>query len=477
MFFNSLAFAIFLPIVFFLYWFVFNKTKSTQNALLIVASYYFYSCWDWRFLFLLVFSTFLDYYTGIRIEKSSNDKGRKFWFWLSIIINLGFLGIFKYYNFFSASFAQMLTTVGFKASPILLNVILPVGISFYTFHGLSYVIDIYFKRIKAEYNFVDYSLFVSYFPLLVAGPIERATHLLPEVKVKRTFDFNQAKEGVCQIIWGLVKKVVIADTCATYANAIFDNYSSMNSLSLILGGIYFAFQIYGDFSGYSDMALGMSKLFGLDLLRNFNYPYFSRDIAEFWRRWHISLSSWFRDYLYIPLGGSKGSKAMQVRNVFIIFVVSGFWHGANWTYLAWGFLNAVYFLPLLLLNRNRSNIDEIKLNWNWDSVRTIASIVMTFCLSTIAWVFFRAKTITDACLYLKRIVGNREFTSQYLVNERYNYEILLMIGLFVLVEWNNRTRVEPISGKYSTVKLALAITAIIAFGTYSDYKEFIYFQF
>jgi len=477
MFFNSLAFAVFLPLVFFLYWFVFNKTKSTQNALLIIASYYFYSCWDWRFLFLLVFSTFLDYYTGIRIEKSTTDKGRKFWFWLSVSVNLGFLGIFKYYNFFSESFAQMLTTVGFKASPILLNVVLPVGISFYTFHGLSYVIDIYFKRIKAEYNFVDYSLFVSYFPLLVAGPIERATHLLPEVKVKRTFNFQQAKEGICQIVWGLVKKVVIADTCATYANAIFDNYASMNSFSLILGGVYFAFQIYGDFSGYSDMALGMSKLFGLELLRNFNYPYFSRDIAEFWRRWHISLSSWFRDYLYIPLGGSKGSKAMQVRNVFIIFVVSGFWHGANWTYLAWGFLNAIYFLPLLLLNRNRSNIDAIQLNWNWDSVRTIASIVMTFCLSTIAWVFFRAKTITDACFYLKRMVVNGEFTSQYLDNERYNYELLLMIGLFVLVEWNNRTKVEPISGKYNTVKLALAIMAIIAFGTYSDYKEFIYFQF
>src|SRR6478609_4496871 len=375
MFFNSLAFAVFLPIVFFLYWFVFNKTKSAQNALLIIASYYFYSCWDWRFLFLFVFSTFLDYYTGIRIEKNSNEKGRKFWFWLSVIVNLGFLGVFKYFNFFSASFAQMLSTVGFKASPILLDVVLPVGISFYTFHGLSYVIDIYFKRIKAEYNFVDYSLFVSYFPLLVAGPIERATHLLPEVKVKRTFDFQQAKEGVCQIIWGLVKKVVIADTCATYANAIFDNYTSMNSLSLILGGIYFAFQIYGDFSGYSDMALGMSKLFGLDLLRNFNYPYFSRDIAEFWRRWHISLSSWFRDYLYIPLGGSRGSKLKQVRNVFIIFVVSGFWHGANWTFVAWGFINAMYFLPSLLLGTNRNNMETAELHWDLNSIKVILRIL------------------------------------------------------------------------------------------------------
>ena len=477
MFFNSLAFAIFLPIVFFLYWFVFNKTKNTQNALLIVASYYFYSCWDWRFLFLLVFSTFLDYYTGIRIEKSTNEKGRKFWFWLSVGVNLGFLGIFKYYNFFSASFAQMLTSVGFKASPILLDVILPVGISFYTFHGLSYVIDIYYKRIKAEYNFIDYSLFVSYFPLLVAGPIERATHLLPEIKIKREFDLEKAKEGICQIIWGLVKKVVIADTCATYANAIFDNYTSMNSLSLILGGVYFAFQIYGDFSGYSDMALGMSKLFGLDLLRNFNYPYFSRDIAEFWRRWHISLTTWFRDYLYIPLGGSKGSKGMQIRNVFIIFLVSGFWHGANWTYVTWGFINALYFLPLLLLSRNRNNLEAVPLKWNFESVGIIGRMIYTFSLTCIAWVFFRAKTITDAFMYLKRIVLNREFASQYLVNERYNYELLLMVGVFVLVEWNNRTKEEPISGKYNTVKLALAITAILAFGTYSDYKEFIYFQF
>ena len=477
MFFNSLAFAVFLPIVFCLYWFVFNKTKQTQNAILIIASYVFYSCWDWQFLFLLVFSTFLDYYTGIQIEKSTKETTRKFWFWLSISVNLGFLALFKYYNFFASSFADLFTSVGLKTSPLLLDVILPVGISFYTFHGLSYVIDIYYKRIKAEYNFVDYSLFVSYFPLLVAGPIERATHLLPQVKVKRNFDWKQAQEGVYQIIWGLVKKVVIADTCATYANAIFDNYPAMNSLSLLLGAVYFAFQIYGDFSGYSDMALGISKLFGLELLRNFNYPYFSRDIAEFWRRWHISLSSWFRDYLYIPLGGSKGSKAMQVRNVFIIFVVSGFWHGANWTYLAWGFLNAVYFLPLLLLNKNRSNVDEIQLKFNWQSVLTLANILTTFCLSTIAWVFFRAKTITDAFLYLQKLFTNGDFTSQYLKNERYNYELLLMVILFVFVEWNNRDKVEPISGKYNTLKLALALLAILAFGTYSDYKEFIYFQF
>ena len=477
MFFNSFSFAIFLPIVFLLYWFVFNKTKSTQNAVLIVASYYFYSCWDWRFLFLLVSSTFLDYYTGIMIEKAKTELGRKFWFWLSISVNLGFLGIFKYYNFFADSFSQLLNGFGLQTSPLLLNVILPVGISFYTFHGLSYVIDIYLKRIKAEYNFVDYSLFVSYFPLLVAGPIERATHLLPQVKVKRSFDFQKAKEGVFQFVWGLVKKVVIADTCATYANAIFDNYESMNSLSLMLGAVYFAFQIYGDFSGYSDMALGMSKLFGIDLLRNFNYPYFSRDIAEFWRRWHISLSSWFRDYLYIPLGGSSGGTAMKVRNTFIIFLVSGFWHGANWTFIAWGFINALYFLPLLLLKKNRSNMETVVLYWDFASVRVFLNILSTFALTCLAWIFFRAKTIEEAFNYIKRMFSDGRFVSQYMENERYNYELLVMVAVFVVVEWNSRTHIEPISGKYSWLKLGLCLAAIVTLGTYSDYKEFIYFQF
>jgi len=477
MFFNSLTFAIFLPIVFLLYWFIFSKTKTAQNAFLVVVSYYFYSCWDWRFLFLLLFSTLLCYFTGIKIEKSIGERERKFWFWLSIVFNLGFLGIFKYYNFFAFSFSEALSNIGIPSSPLLLNVILPVGISFYTFHGLSYVIDIYYKRIQSEKNVIDYALFVSYFPLLVAGPIERATHLLPQVKLKRSFDFEKAKEGVYQIIWGLVKKVVIADTCATYANAIFDNYTSMNSLSLILGAVYFAFQIYGDFSGYSDMALGMSKLFGLDLLRNFNYPYFSRDIAEFWRRWHISLSSWFRDYLYIPLGGSRGSKLKQVRNVFIIFVVSGFWHGANWTFLAWGFINALYFLPSLLLGTNRTNMETAELHWDFNSIKVFFSILATFTLSCVAWIFFRANTIHIAFDYIGKIFTEGTFASQFLQNERYSYELLLLVLAFVLVEWNSRFKIEPISGKYSWLKMALCLLAIIALGTYADYKEFIYFQF
>ena len=477
MFFNSFHFALFLPIVFILYWWLGSKSKSYQNYILIAASYYFYSCWDWRFLFLLVFSTLLDYFSAIQIEKSEDRLQRKMWLWLCVSINLGFLGIFKYYNFFASSFAELLTDIGFKTNPLLLDLILPVGISFYTFHGLSYIIDIYYKRIQSERNFVDYSLFVSYFPLLVAGPIERATHLLPQVKVKRTFNFEKAKEGVYQIVWGLVKKVVIADSCAVYANEIFNNYPSMNSYSLLLGAVYFAFQIYGDFSGYSDIALGTSKLFGIDLLRNFNYPYFSRDIAEFWRRWHISLSSWFRDYLYIPLGGSKGGMWFKIRNTFIIFLVSGFWHGANMTYVAWGLINALYFLPLLVLNKNRTNVDEIAVGFNFASLRTMLQILMTFAITCLAWIFFRAKTIADALAYISRMFTNQHFDKQYFTISRYNYELLALVVFFVWVEWNNRTKVEPISGKYSWVKMGLCIAAIIALGVFSDYKEFIYFQF
>jgi D-alanyl-lipoteichoic acid acyltransferase DltB (MBOAT superfamily) len=318
---------------------------------------------------------------------------------------------------------------------------------------------------------------VSYFPLLVAGPIERATHLLPQVKIKRHFNFEKAKEGIYQIIWGLVKKVVIADSCARYANAVFDNYESMNSLSLMLGAIYFAFQIYGDFSGYSDIALGTSKLFGIDLLKNFNYPYFSRDIAEFWRRWHISLSSWFRDYLYIPLGGSQGGMWMKVRNTFIIFLVSGFWHGANWTYIFWGLLNAIYFLPLLLQHKNRSNMGEIEMDWNVSSVKTVLNILGTFAITTVAWIFFRAKSISEATGYIQIMVTDCHFDAQYLNHQRYNLELLLLVLVFVMVEWFNRSKVEPLSGKASWIKVTLALMALLALGVYSDYKEFIYFQF
>ena len=359
MLFNTLNYAIFLPIVFILYWFVFNKSYKYQNTLLLVSSYFFYACWDWRFLFLLIFSTVLDYYTGLKMSDAKNKSNKKFWFWLSISVNLGFLGVFKYYNFFADSFADAIANFGLHVNPWTLKVILPVGISFYTFHGLSYVIDIYKDRIKAEKNFLDYSVFVCFFPLLVAGPIERATHLLPQIQRNRKFDYNRAVDGLRQILWGLFKKVVIADNCAEFANMIFDNHTSYTGSTLVLGALFFTFQIYGDFSGYSDIALGTARLFGIDLLKNFSFPYFSRDIAEFWRRWHISLSSWFRDYLYIPLGGSKGGTWMKVRNTFIIFLVSGFWHGANWTFIIWGLLNALYIMPSIIFITNRTNLDIV----------------------------------------------------------------------------------------------------------------------
>jgi D-alanyl-lipoteichoic acid acyltransferase DltB (MBOAT superfamily) len=412
------------------------------------------------------------------MAEALNQKHKKFWFWLSIAINLGFLGVFKYYDFFAVSLAEALSSVGFQANFWTLKVILPVGISFYTFHGLSYVIDIYKNRIAPEKNFITYSLFVSYFPLLVAGPIERATHLLPQVKQKRIFDYNKALDGLYQILWGLFKKVVIADSCAQYANIIFNHYESMNSLTLMLGAVYFAFQIYGDFSGYSDIALGTSKLFGIDLLRNFNFPYFSRDIAEFWRRWHISLSTWFRDYLYIPLGGSKGGMAMKIRNTFIIFLVSGFWHGANWTFILWGLINAVYFIPLLISDKNRTHLEIVAKGKKLPTLKEVLHILVTFGLTTFAWIIFRANTVTEAFSYIKRIF-QFDFTGkvQFLANDRYSAELLLLLVVFIILEWISREKEHPIFGKFKTVKVLAIITAILILGAFSNPSDFIYFQF
>lgn len=478
MLFNSFQFLIFLPIVFTIYWWVNNKRLQLQNFVLLLASYFFYGCWDWHFLFLLLFSTAVDYFTGLKMYEAKNKSNKKFWFWLSIIINIGFLGVFKYYNFFADSFAEALTGLGIQANFWTLQIALPVGISFYTFHGLSYVIDIYKGRIEPERNIITYSLFVSYFPLLVAGPIERATHLLPQIKKKRFFDYSKAIDGVHQIIWGLFKKVVIADNCALYANNIFDNYQSMNSLSLVLGVVYFSFQIYGDFSGYSDIALGTSKLFGIDLLRNFNYPYFSRDIAEFWRRWHISLSSWFRDYLYIPLGGSKGGMIMKIRNTFIIFLVSGFWHGANWTFIVWGALHAVYFLPLLITQNNRNNIDSVAKGKSLPTLKEFFSMLLTFSLTAFAWIFFRAKTVSEACAYIEDIFKfDLKGGIQFLGFERYSIELLLLLLFFMIIEWNSRENDHPFKGKYVNLKITLIILLIVVLGVFSSPSDFIYFQF
>ncbi|SVC13370.1 uncharacterized protein METZ01_LOCUS266224, partial [marine metagenome] len=389
MLFNSLDFAIFLPIIFILYWFVINKNLKLQNLLIVIASYFFYGWWDWRFLSLILFSTIVDYSVGLKLNKEENLFKRKILLWTSIIVNLGFLGFFKYYNFFIDNFTAAFSFLGIEINSNSLNIILPVGISFYTFQTLSYTIDVYKKKFNSTKDFIAFAAFVGFFPQLVAGPIERATNLLPQFCKKRKFIYDQAVDGLKQILWGLFKKIVIADNCALIANEIFNNSVNYSGSTLILGALFFAFQIYGDFSGYSDIAIGTARLFGFNLMQNFAFPYFSRDIAEFWRRWHISLSSWFRDYLYIPLGGSKGSKWRQIRNVFAIFIISGFWHGANWTFIIWGLLNAIYFLPLLLLNKNRNHLGVVAEGKLFPSLKELYSIFLTFILTVLAWIFFR----------------------------------------------------------------------------------------
>jgi alginate O-acetyltransferase complex protein AlgI len=478
MLFNSISFLIFFPTVFLLYWFVANKNLKIQNLLLLVSSYFFYACWNWHFLFLLVFSTGLDYYTGLKISEVENKNIRKLWFWVSIIVNLGFLGIFKYYNFFATSFAEIMAQLSFKVNPYTLKVILPVGISFYTFHGLSYVIDIYKKRIQPEKNFIDYSLFVSFFPLLVAGPIERATHLLPQIKKKRTFNYHQAVDGLRQILWGFFKKIAIADQCATYANSVFNNSHAYNGSDHVIAAIFFAFQIYCDFSGYSDIALGVARLFGIELLRNFSYPYFSRDIAEFWRRWHISLSTWFRDYLYIPLGGSRGGTWLKIRNVFIIFIVSGFWHGANWTFIIWGALNALFILPSVLMKTNRNNLEIVAKGRIFPSFKEFLAILITFCITVFAWIFFRSDSIFRAISYVSEIFS-RSLFAKPIINPQ---KMTLLIILFIIIEWMGREKSFAIANlglKWPKVlRWALYYVMIfIILCTVGPEQQFIYFQF
>ena len=479
MLFTSLEFALFFPIVFALYWFAFGRKYKLQNILLLVSSYYFYGCWNWHFLFLLIFSTGLDYFTGLMMSGVSNKWKKKLWFWLSVCVNLGFLGVFKYYNFFIDSFVNLLFAIGLKADFATLQVILPVGISFYTFHGLSYVIDIYNDRIKPERSFVDYSVFVCFFPLLVAGPIERATHLLPQIIHKRTFDYTKAVDGLRQILWGLFKKIVIADNCALIVNPIFANYHIQSASNLLLGAILFTFQIYCDFSGYSDIALGTARLLGIELLRNFGFPYFSRDIAEFWRRWHISLTTWFRDYLYIPLGGSRGKKWQSVRNTFIIFLVSGFWHGANWTFIFWGAFHAALFMPLLIFGRNRLYTNTVAEGKFLPSIKELIQMLTTFTLVVLGWIFFRASTLRDAFGYIISLFSHSIFT----MPTHKVSTLSVYIFSFMTVEWIQRERKHGLSQFESIIKLQpirwgiyiFLILSIIQFGGKSE--TFIYFQF
>lgn len=478
MLFNSIEFAIFLPVVFILYWFIFNRNLRSQNALLIVASYFFYGWWDWRFLSLLFFSSLVDFLVGIGLSLQKKPARRKLLLMTSVTIQISLLGFFKYFNFFAQSFSEAFTLLGHHMEPTGLKIILPVGISFYTFQTLSYTIDVYRHKNEPTRDIITFFAYVSFFPQLVAGPIERAHHLLPQFSNKRKFDYSNATDGMRQILWGLFKKIVIADNCAGHVNHIFANSPDHSGSTLLLGAVLFAFQIYCDFSGYSDIAIGTAKLFGISLMRNFAFPYFSRDIAEFWRRWHISLSTWFRDYLYYPLGGSRGGTWMKIRNTFAIFLVSGFWHGANWTYIAWGFLNACYFLPLMLLNKNRKNTDIAAEGKLLPNLKELSGILFTFFLTVIAWIFFRAASIHQSFDYLSGIFD----ISLFSIPDIMPFQLFFMIFILLAVEWLQRDKQHALQfGQVSMPKYIrwgiyyTIILTIILFG--AKEQEFIYFQF
>jgi alginate O-acetyltransferase complex protein AlgI len=474
MIFNSIEFLIFLPVTFILYWFVFNRSLKIQNFLLLISSYVFYGWWDWRFLSLVIISTFVDYLAGIKINASEKKSIRKTWLWVSIIFNLGMLGFFKYFNFFIDSMVSSLGSLGFDAqSTWTLNIILPVGISFYTFQTMSYTIDVYRKQLEPTKDFFSFATYVAFFPQLVAGPIERASNLLPQILKPRTFKDSQGIDGIKLIIWGMFKKVVIADSLAPMVDAIFSTHTEQTGGTLVLGAILFAFQIYGDFSGYSDIAIGTAKLFGIELMSNFKFPYFSRDIAEFWRRWHISLSTWFRDYLYIPLGGSKGGKWASLRNIFVIFIVSGFWHGANLTFLVWGGIHSLMYVPIFLLGTNRKYLREIAGQHKWfPKPMELGAILLTFGLVTLSWIFFRAESLSHSFSYLNGIFTNFSMVIGYKRG-------IIYCAVLIFMEWllkeDERLRQSWLNSWLGRIFFGILIIMII--DKFSGYSQFIYFQF
>ncbi len=478
--FNSFEFLLFLPIVFLLYWFVFKPLRQ-QNLFVVAVSYLFYGWWDWRFLILIAITTVCSFLSGILLERNEGRRSvQKAISAANIVLNLAILCYFKYFNFFGENFAHILRSLGMEADWVTLDILLPVGISFYTFQALSYTIDVYRRKITPTHDMVAFFAFISFFPQLVAGPIERATNLLPQFLAPRTFDYTKAVDGARQILWGFFKKMVIADNCAAAANIIFANYQTLNGLDLICGAIFFTFQIYGDFSGYSDIAIGTARLFGIDLMRNFNFPYFSRDIAEFWRRWHISLTTWFRDYIYIPLGGSRCARWKVARNTMTIFLISGFWHGANWTFIGWGAYHALLFFPLLMLGRNRKHTDVVAQGKMLPSFKEAWQMILTFALVVIGWILFRAETIQQAYDYMVCMV-----TKLHPAMPTYGKKALAFIVIFLVVEWLGRHKNHVLQLADTSavlrpraVRWALYLSIILIILLFAGGQtDFIYFQF
>lgn len=479
MLFNSFDFAVFLPIVFTLYW-ISRRSVRLQNLIIVVSSYVFYGWWDWRYLFLFILSITSAYVAGRWMESVSDQRQRR-WILLScILLNFGILGYYKYANFFVANFVDVVRFLGMSLSVERLNVILPVGISFYTFQAMGYTIDVYRSDLKASNSYIEFSAFISFFPQLVAGPIERASNLLPQFKMARVFDGNAASDGLRQILWGLFKKVVVADNAAVVVNAVFANVGAQNGSTLAVGIVLFAFQIYGDFSGYSDMAVGIGKLFGITLMRNFATPYFSRDIAEFWRRWHISLSTWFRDYVYIPLGGNRKGHVRTVVNTMVLFLVSGLWHGANWTFVAWGAVNALLFLPLVLRRQNRKHLDVVAKGKLLPNGTELMEMLVTFTLSTLAWVFFRAVSIQQALQYFSGLFSRSLFELPVMTLD--TVIAIAMILVLIGVEWIGREGTYALESvgalRHRSLRWGIyyaVLILVIAFGVSS--QTFVYFQF
>ncbi|NAS30152.1 MBOAT family protein [Flavobacteriaceae bacterium R38] len=483
MLFNSLEFFIFLPIVFILYWFVFKNRLELQNLFILFASYFFYGWWDWRFLSLIFLSTLVDFFVGLKIHNAKSQKLKKRWLSVSVIFNVGLLGFFKYFNFFIDSWVELLSVFGVQSgSNWTLQLILPIGISFYTFQTMSYSFDIYYKKLEPTKQFIAFAAFVSFFPQLVAGPIERASSLLSQITKKRIFDYNRCVEGIKLILWGLFKKLVIADGIAPIVDDIFANYHDYSASTLIMGVTFFSFQVYGDFSGYSDIAIGTAKLFGIELKSNFKFPNFSRNVAEYWQRWHVSLSTWFRHYLYIPMGGSRVSKAKSVRNIIIIFVVSGFWHGANWTFIFWGALHALFYIPVFLMGRNRIYMGNVVGENTWfPSIKEIFQLLSTFILVTFSRIFFRSESITDAFGYLQKIINDFSYEAY---NHPLGYRMIdyyILIALFVIYEYRIR-KDERAPFKFKSKVVRFVIYSIVILGILLFYdsgfdRSFIYFQF
>lgn len=490
--FNSFEFLIFLPIVFLLYWYIFQKNLKIQNLFLVIVSYIFYGWWDWHFLYLIALTSFLSWLSGIvilKIRQSGKEEALKQnWCkgitFFNIALNLAILGVFKYYNFFVDSFIRLFSDFGIHLEAPSLQLILPVGISFYTFQALSYTIDVYKKTLNPTRDIMAFFAYISFFPQLVAGPIERATNLLPQFYKSRHFQYNQAVDGLRQMLWGFFKKIVVADNCASMVNVIFKDYQSYNSLLLLCGAFFFTFQIYCDFSGYSDIAIGTARLFGIDLKRNFHFPYFSRDIAEFWRRWHISLNTWFRDYVYIPLGGSRCGKLIKLRNTFVIFTLSGLWHGANWTYLVWGIYHALLFIPLMLLNKNRKFMNDAADGKLIPSFREISQIVITFIFVMIGWVIFRAESISQGMNYLLRMFqfnGAMDVLNVLPFSAICFVTTILFIIILLLVEWIQRTKEHALcmeSLKSAPFRWSIYFSLLLCILLFPGKQEtFIYFQF